>query len=415
MALLRSLALLLAVLFAACVRPAVSGPPPVEPTVVLISIDGFRHDYLERYAPPTLSAIARAGVRAKALIPAFPTKTFPNHYTAVTGLYPAHHGIIANNMYDPAMGAYFSLSRRDAVADARWWGGEPIWVTAEKQGQRAATLFWPGSEAAIGGVRPSYWLPYEHGMPGAERIDQVLAWLDLPAGERPTFLTLYFSDVDEAGHDHGPESAETGAAVAAVDRHLARLVEGLEARGLRDEVNLVLISDHGMAATSPERLIVLDDYIDPDAAQIVDLNPVLMLNPKPGQEDLLYEGLKRAPHLSVYRRDEVPEPLHFRGHPRIPALIAIADEGWTITTRSAVARGLERFHGGNHGYVPDAPSMGGLFVADGPAFRDSLEIGPFDIVHLYNLLAAVLRLEPAPNDGGTGLLGTVLRPHARRD
>ncbi len=384
--------------------------PSLQPTVVLVSIDGFRADYLDRYEAPVLARLAAEGVRAERLIPSFPTKTFPNHYTLVTGLYPEHHGIVANTMYDPDFDASFSLGNRDAVADARWWGGEPLWVTAEKQGQRAGIYFWPGSEAAIGGVRPSYWKVFDEDVPGSARVDELLGWLDRPPEERPTFLTLYFSDVDHAGHDFGPDAPQVAEAIRTVDGYLGRLVEGLKARRLYDQVNLIVVSDHGMAGTSADRVIFLDDYLDLEDVRVVDWNPVVMLRPEAGRADAVVEALRTVPHLTVYRREEVPERLHYQAHVRIPPVIGLADEGWVITSKDYFERRPTRFDGGTHGYDPELPSMGALFVARGPALARGQVVGPFANIHVYNLMAAMLGLRPAPNDGDLDAVRHVLSP-----
>lgn len=373
-----------------------AGPKPL----ILISLDGFRWDYLDRYDAPTLERLVQEGVRAERLVPSFPSKTFPNHYTLVTGLRPDHHGIIANNMYDPDLDERFSLGRREAIEDARWWGGTPLWVSAEQQGLTSATYFWPGSEAAIGGVRPTYWKRFDDDVPGEDRVDEVLAWLDLPDDERPSFITLYYSDVDHAGHDAGPDAPETAEAVARVDAYLARLVEGLEARGLYDDVNLIVASDHGMAATSTERMIFLDDYIDMDDVDVIDWSPVAMLQPQAGRADSVVAALRGAhPALDVYRRDELPERLHFGTHRRVPLVVGIADEGWSITTHDYFERSSDRYTGGTHGYDPALPSMGALFVAHGPAFRSGVVVPPLDNVDVYPLMADLLGLRPAPHDG----------------
>ena len=387
---------------------------PEPSPVVLVSLDGFRWDYADRYDAPVLRRLAAEGVRARSLIPAFPTKTFPNHYTIVTGLYPEHHGIVSNTMYDPQTDARFSLGNREAVQDGRWWGGEPIWVTAEQQGLRTAAFFWPGSEAEIKGTRPTYWMPFDDDFPAEARVDTVLAWLDLPAERRPAFVTLYFSDVDHAGHDAGPDADETAAAVRRVDAYLGRLVEGLQQRGRYDEVNLIVVSDHGMADTDAGRVVVLDDYVDLEDVVVVDRSPVVMLYAKEGREAAVYEALQRAPHLSVYRREEVPERLHFRAHHRIPPIIGIADEGWSIATRAYLERRPEAFAGGAHGYDNALSSMGGLFVAHGPAFEKGVEAGPFQNIHLYNLMTSILGLRPAPNDGDLDSVRTILRAGAAR-
>ena len=384
--------------------------PAFAPTVVLISLDGVRWDYLDLYDAPNLAAIAEEGVRAERLTPVFPTKTFPNHYSTVTGLYPENHGIISNTMYDPDMDAGFSLSNREAIIDARWWQGEPLWVTAEKQGQIAATYFWPGSEAAIQGVRPSFWFEYDGRVPGEERVDQVLEWLDLPATERPTFITQYFSDVDGAGHRHGPNAPEVSAALADVDAFIGRLVDGIADRGLQDEVNLIITSDHGMAETSEQRVIILDDFFEPESARIVDFSPILMMYPPAGvDEDSLVRALDAHEHLVAYMRAEIPERFHLAGHTRTPPIFALADEGWTITTRSRYEADPGRINGGAHGYDNELESMGGIFIARGPAFATGYVSRPFLNIHIYELICEILALDPTPNDGRLEAVVDLLR------
>ena len=384
--------------------------PNLAPTVILVSLDGFHPDYLDRYASPTLRRLADEGVRSEGMIPSFPTKTFPNHYTVVTGLYPENHGIVANTMYDPEFDASFRMSDRAAVQDGRWWGGEPIWVTLEQRGQKTAPFFWPGSEAEIKGTRPTYWLPFDNNMPPRERIDKVLAWLERPAAERPTFITLYFSTVDSQTHQFGPDSDEAAQAVRDVDTYLGWLVEGLEARGFYDQVNLIVVADHGMAATSSERVVFLDDYIDLGDVRIIDYDPVAMMRPKEGKLEPVYEALKQAAHLSVYKKEEIPEDLHYQAHRRIPALVGVADDGWRISTRDYFNRNPQRFDGGMHGYDHRLASMRALFIARGPAFVEGLTVGPFANIHLYNLMASILNVEPAPNDGDLDAVRHLLKP-----
>lgn len=376
-------------------RPTLS----LDPTVILVSLDGFRADYLDRFAPPTLQRLATEGIRSDGLIPSFPSKTFPNHYTIVTGLHPENHGIVSNTMYDPAFDASFSMSNREAVRDARWWGGEPIWVTLEKQGQKSAPLFWVGSEAPIQGVRPSYWLPFDDGMAPNARIRQVMEWLLLPRDRRPTFLTLYFSDVDSKSHRFGPDAEETAQAVSDVDGYLGLLVDQLEQHGLYDQVNIIVTSDHGMASTSSDRVIFLDDFIALDDVDVIDYDPVAMIRPRAGKLESVYAALQQAPHLSVYKKQETPEALHFRTHRRIPPLIGIAEEGWRISTHAYFDRNPTRFDGGTHGYDHRLPSMRALFIARGPSFAANTTVGPFANIHVYNLMTAILGVEPAPNDG----------------
>jgi predicted AlkP superfamily pyrophosphatase or phosphodiesterase len=383
------------------------------PIVILISIDGWRWDYLERFAPPVLTGLARAGVTAHALIPAFPSKTFPNHYTIVTGLYPERHGIVSNNMVDPALPRRFSLDDREAQQDPRWWGGEPLWNTAERGGQVAGTLFWPGSDVAIGGRRPRFFEMYNHELANEARVDTLLVWLKQSDAVRPTFLTLYFSDVDSAGHDFGPDAEQTRKAALGVDATIGGLVDGIERLGLTPRVNYVVVSDHGMSALSPSRTIVLDDYIDLSTVDVIDSSPIVGLAPRPGvPADSIYRAFKDK-HLSldVYTRTTLPAEYRLRNHPRLAEIVGIADDGWHVTTRRRLdddnRRG--RFPGGAHGYDSKHRSMHGLFIGSGPRFKSGMTVPAFENVHLYELLCRVLGLTPAPNDGNPAVTAAFLR------
>lgn len=384
---------------------------PERPTLLLISLDGFRWDFMDLAETPSLDRLAATGVRADRLIPVFPTKTFPNHYSIVTGLYPEHHGIVSNNFYDPTFDAAFILADPETHSRLNWWEGEPIWITAERQGLTAATYFWPGSEAEFDGVRPTHWRPYEHEVPYEQRVDQVLAWLDLEEPDRPDFIALYLDLVDTVAHSNDPESSQRVAeAIRTVDAVLGRLVEGLAAQGQLDRVNLLVVSDHGMAPTSPQRVIFLDDYLDPDKVRIMDWNPVLSIWAEPGEKDRVYETLVGAhPHLQVFRRENIPEDWHYRDHRRIPPLLGVADEGWSITTRAAFTSNPASFEGANHGYDPSLPSMGALFVGHGPSFREGLIVSSLATVDLYELMCRILGLTPAPNDGDPQAVGHILR------
>jgi predicted AlkP superfamily pyrophosphatase or phosphodiesterase len=385
----------------------------LKPTVILVSLDGWRWDYVEKYPAPTLARLMKQGVSG-VLIPSFPSKTFPNHYTIVTGLYPGHHGIVANSIKDLPTGRRFSMSNRKEVQDPMWWGGEPIWVTVQNAGQLAAPLFWPGSEAPIQGQPARYWEPFDDRMSPNKRVDRILSWLDLPVAQRPTFLTLYFSDVDGAGHDFGPDSRAVADAARRVDGYLNRLLRGLTRRRLQDQVNVVIVSDHGMSEANTSRVVILDDYLALDGIDAIDLNPTLGLFPPAGREDAVYRALAGAhPRLKVFRKAETPAHWHYREHPRIPPIVGVVDEGWQIMRRSTfnnlIAKGE---HGpiGVHGYdAMEAMSMRGIFVATGPAFKVSATVPPFENVHIYDALARVLGVTPARNDGDPQIAQSLLR------
>ena len=375
--------------------------PTAPPILLLISFDGWRADYSQRVATPNLDALAARGVRADSLTPVFPAQTFPNHYTIVTGLYPEHHGIVANTMDDPAIGERFTLSSATA-RDPRWWSGEPLWTTVAKQGGRAASMFWPGSEVAIGGVQPTYWFPYDGTRPNDERVDQVLEWFAQPEAMRPSFMTLYFSDVDDAGHREGPESRAVADAVARLDALLGRLVSGIRQLDLLPRTTIVVVSDHGMSQLDENRVIFLDDYLDPAQVSIVEWSPLLGVNARSGEDRKVYAALKdKHPSMHVFLRDETPPAFHYRSHHRIPAILAQADDGWTITSHARFAqdRARGRRMGGAHGFDPSLPSMRALLVAAGPRLRSGVRVPALGSVHLYDLFCEILGVTPAPNDG----------------
>jgi predicted AlkP superfamily pyrophosphatase or phosphodiesterase len=374
-------------------------PAAGEPTLIVISLDGFRWDYLEWEEASNLSQLAAVGVRAEGLIPTFPSKTFPSHYSIVTGLHPGHHGIVSNNMRDAALGE-FHLGDRAAVEDTRWWGGEPIWVTAEKQGVKAAAMFWPGSEAEIAGVRPSYWQRYDETFTFEARVEQVLSWLDLPPAERPHMITLYFEYPNDVSHQYGPQAPETHAAVREVDERVGDLLAGLAARGLASQVDLIVVSDHGMAAVGPERVVVIDDYVEFEEGELFEQGAYVQIFPGPGRLETLHAALAGAhPELAIYRREEIPERFHLRGSPRVAPLIGIPSVGWEVVTRELRERYQGRMLKGDHGQDPQHPDLHGIFIAAGPSFKSGVVIERFQNVEIYNLMARVLGLTPAANDG----------------
>jgi predicted AlkP superfamily pyrophosphatase or phosphodiesterase len=385
----------------------------LNPTVILISLDGFRADYLDKFQPPLLNKLARTGVRARWLIPSFPSKTFPNHYTIATGLYPEHHGIVENNIYD--FGTTFSLGKREEVQNSRWWLGEPIWVTAEKQGQKVGAFFFPGTEAEIKGVRPTFWKTYDGKIPNSERVDTILSWLDLPTEKRPTFYTLYFSDVDDAGHAFSPDSKETADTVKKVDDDLNRLYEGLKKRKISKKVNLIIVSDHGMATVYQKNAVFLDDAFDFDKAErILWTGEIVQIFPKAGTETEIIANLKaKVVNATCWRKAEIPERFHYNEGTRIAPIVCSANEGWVLTNhkRFGEIKTREDFlkPKGAHGYDNQLESMRALFVAHGKAFKKGKVFEPFENVQIYNLMCKILGLTPAKNDGNYETVKGMLR------
>lgn len=359
--------------------------------VILVSIDGFSPDYLGKGQTPVLDGLVAGGAFGS-MRPSFPSVTFPNHYTLVTGLHPDHHGVVGNRFTDAQLGAFTMASKESGF----WDQGEPIWVTAEKAGVRTGTMFWPGSEVEIHGVRPSQWAPFDQGMPGDARVDRLLSWLDLPVDQRPKLETLYFDIVDTAGHRDGPDSAETRAAAASVDASMARLIEGLKALGLYDRTMLVVVSDHGMAATSPERVVWIDDIIDPAALKIGYGGAVLTADPAPGREAEVQQKLVgRHPHMECWNKADVPARLVYGSNPRVAQIVCLIETGWLTATRD---RPVTRA-GGAHGYDNQAPEMAAIFIAHGPGVVAGRRLTDMDSVDVQPFLARMLGIAAPAGDG----------------
>ena len=411
------LLLVLALAYGAYRQGAGRAVAPAERIVILIGLDGFRADYLKKYQPPTLSRLAREGVTAEKMISSFPTQTFPNLYTLATGLRPENHGVIANSMFDPQLKERFALGT-PAVVDGRWRGGEPVWLTAQRQGIRAACMFWPGSEAEIQGQRPHEWRLFDKNFSPRDRVNTVLNWLELPEAERPGMITLYFHEADSAGHRYGPDSVELRQAIGQIDQSINELLQGIKKARLGDRVNLIFVSDHGMAALDPQKTIVLGDLIDGEKVAVDFSGPIVGLRPIEGKsaetarqmvERLRAEGKNK--HFLAYLREEMPERLHFRKHDRIPPVMLLAEEGWFFIRRPLLTEAQRAgFAKGNHGFDPELPSMAAAFIAYGPAFRSGVVLPPFENVEIYSLVCETLGIKPALHDGRGVLAGQVLKP-----
>lgn len=418
----RACALLPLLALGACATPNVSDSPttaaaPVgalesRPTLLLVSLDGVHPGYLGRGNTPTLDALAASGVQSW-MRPSYPSLTFPNHYTLVTGLRPDRHGLIHNSMYDETLGE-FRLSDREAVGTAAWYDdGEPLWVTAENAGLRTATLSWPGSEAPVRGMHPTQWSPFDASRPIEERVDTVLGWLAEPDATRPAFATLYFEHPDSAGHAHGPDSPELHEVLRAVDAGLARLIDGLRTRGLLGSVNLVLVSDHGMAEVPPGQAIAVEDMVTVEEARVTSTGQVIGIVPNAGFEAQVEARLLGAhAQYDCWRKGEIPAQWKYGSHPRVPPIVCQMHIGWDAIPARAMARreGMTR---GSHGYDPAAPDMRAMFIAHGPAFREGLQLDGFDNVDLYPLLARLIGVTPADHDGDPATLRPALREGVR--
>ncbi|WP_420144499.1 alkaline phosphatase family protein [Sphingobium sp.] len=398
-------------------RPAPSAQAEQRaPVTILVSIDGFRADYLKRGVTPNLAALASSGIEAP-MRPSFPTKTFPNHWAIVTGDRPDRNGIVANNMEDDSRpDEKFTMASDDPF----WWNdAEPIWVTAEKAAVRTATMFWPGSNVPWGGTqdkewphdihggtRPSDWAQFNQQIGGTQRVNMVLDVLRRPAAIRPVFVTLYFDTVDTAGHIHGPDAAETTAALTEVDTHIGELVAGLKAMG--QTANIVVVADHGMAARSADRVVALDKVANPADYRIVESGPYASIAAVPGHEKALEAALfKATPHMQCWRKSEIPARFHYGTHRRIPPYFCLGETGWEIQPTTPKGK----ISGGNHGWDDRAPEMQALFIANGPAFTTGVAApSDFANVDIYPLIARLIGVTPRPSDGDPAALSRLIRP-----
>ena len=375
--------------------------------VVLVSLDGFRWDYAKHDGAEHLLALGKQGVWApEGMIPSFPSLTFPNHYTIVTGLYPEHHGLVANGFYDEGKQARYGIGDSAAVTDGGWYSGTPLWSLAESQGMRTACFFWPGSEAKIAGYQPTYYLHFDNKIDDNARIDQVLAWLRLPPADRPHFITLYYNEPDHSGHEYGPDAPETKAAALKVDKLVGRLKEGLDATGL--PIDLVVVSDHGMAKVLGD-WITLDKFADLAGFETVGS----LLYPKTDEDAArAYNQLKKASsQFIVYRRKDFPAQLNYRDNPRTGDPIVVPTGPFVIRAHGPPAGKTDNPPpAGMHGYDPyKMLEMKATFFAAGPDILPGHTVRPFENVNLYPWLAHLLGLNAPKTDGTLNVLAGTLR------
>ena len=396
----RSSLVLLAALAALPVGISLGQPAP-RPYVVLVSLDGFRYDYAEKYHATHILALGKAGATAEAMIPSFPTVTFPNHISLVTGQYPEHHGLVGNSFWDPVRKEQYSM--RNSAVDGTWYHYKPLWVVAEQQHVKAASMFWPTADADIEGVRPSP--KYDGSFPNEQRVAKVLDWLKLPEADRPHMITLYFDDVDSAGHRFGPDAPETAKAVERVDKLVGDLWEQIQALPL--PINLIVVSDHGMQTV--EGSVNLSEFADLSKMRVITEGPVLwMYSPDAETTEKVYAELKgKSPKFDVYRRKETPKEWHFSDNDRIGDLVVYFHGPYV----GGIAPQNRPPSKGNHGFdVKEFPTMQAIFYAAGPNVKPGVVLKPFENVNVFPFITKILGLQNPPGlDGSESVLAPAYR------
>lgn len=362
---------------------------------ILISFDGFRWDYPNRGITPNLEFIKNNGVKALSLKPCFPTKTFPNHYSIVTGMYPENHGIIANTFFNPVTGKMYRIGDTAAVRNPEYYLGEAIWETARRQGVITASYFWPGSELNLEFRRPNIYEKYEHKRNYNERINGILEWLQLPHDQRPKLITLYFDATDTYGHNYGTNSEQLNWSVMMLDSLIGKLFAGLKSVNLYDSTNVIIVSDHGMTDVSNQKIINVEEILSATSQKLVDYGPVMYVHPDPSDKKRIYDLLKSSEkNYKVYYREEMPAYFNFSENFIIPEILIVADPGWSLITNSDVKKYLNMSDGGNHGYDNNFLDMHGIFFAIGPDFKSSYSTGTIQNIDIYPLLAELLKIIP---------------------
>jgi predicted AlkP superfamily pyrophosphatase or phosphodiesterase len=380
--------------------------------VVLVSLDGFRYDYPRRYGAPHLLQLGFKGASApEGMFPAYPSLTFPNHISIITGLYPEHHGIVANSFWDPTREQTYVYTQTQSNSDGSWYSGTPLWVLAEQQGMRSACLFWPGSEAEIQGKRPSYYLHFDDKVDDEKRVDQIVAWLKLPPELRPHFITLYYSNVDHAGHNYGPDSDEVRAAVHHVDAMVGDLVTKIAPLHL--PVDFVIVADHGMVTLQGGPVTLSDSA---DLSNFHTEGALLYPKPDADVQETYEEFLAHPdPRFKIYRRADLPAYLHFDANPRAGDPVIVPTGPFTLRASASDEEGTNK-HRGGHGFNPRTmPEMKAIFFAEGPDIRSGIQLKPFENVNIYPLIAEILGLTSPAVDGRLEVLRPALKtPHDKR-
>jgi predicted AlkP superfamily pyrophosphatase or phosphodiesterase len=382
-----------------------------QPYTILVSFDGMRWDYVNRNITPTITALQQQGVSALSLRPSFPSKTFPNHLTLVTGVYPSHHGILYNEFLNPKTGERYKMSDTAIVRNAKWYNAEMIWETAARQGIKTASCFWPCSDVHKTFGMPTYFKSYNPKYSYAQRVEDALDWLRLPLPSRPQLIALYFEEIDTQGHLFGPNSPQVNFAVQQMDSILGLLIRGIKKIGLLDSTNIILVSDHGMTDIDTNRVINIESIIGNLQVQYSGYGQVVMIQPRRGEEEQVFLLLKQhEKHYTVYKKEMVPNYYKFSDNNNILPIIIVAELGWTLTTTELSFDQRKKFGKGTHGYETDAIDMHGIFIAAGPSFKNGYQTGTLWNIDVYPLLCALLKIQPSKNiDGNIDRIGFLLR------
>lgn len=368
---------------------------------IVISFDGFRWDYPNRAITPNLDFIKENGVHALSLKPCFPSKTFPNHYSIVTGLYPENHGIIANSFINPFNQQKYSLYDSTAKDNAMWYDGEAIWETAKKQGVITASYFWPGSELNVDYRRPNYSKKFIYTTPYDVRINGAIEWLQLPYDKRPHLIMLYFDATDTSGHYYRPNSQEVNQSIAMQDSLISKIFSGLEKLNLRDSTNVIVLSDHGMTELSPDRVINIDKLLSGFEFKSSDKGPMIFIYANEEEKIKVYQHLKKSEkNFRTYWKKDLPDYLHYKDNPNVAEIVLIADLGYSLFDSKDIEKYSTKFPLGNHGYDPTYLDMHGIFYAIGPDFKTGYSCGTLNNIDIYPLLAKILRIFPNNNIDG---------------
>ncbi|MEM9848825.1 MAG: ectonucleotide pyrophosphatase/phosphodiesterase [Bacteroidota bacterium] len=414
-------AILILLFFTACQRSVQQNGSNIQnakaqldkPYVILISIDGYRHDYTERFQPPHLTQFAAEGVQATSMIPCFPSKTFPNHYSIATGMRPENHGLVSNTFYDPEKDAIYKMSDRAKVEDGTWYGGTPIWVQAARAGMVSASYFFVGSEADVQGIRPNYWYAYDGSVPNRERTRQVIEWLKSPPSKRPHLITMYFADVDTKGHRVGPNNSEgLKQTVLELDQVLGNFFQDLAQ--LKLPINVIIVSDHGMEEVPVDHYMPVERLEEDSLYQTVNNGAIVHFYLHDQQDlEMVYQDLKaKEEHFKIYKSNDAPYYGQKTAHTRIGDLIAVVDHYYYFSSARKIA--MRKMTGattsGQHGFPVENIDTHAIFYARGPQLQAAMKVASFENIHVYPLICEILGLDIPENiDGSIEVLTPILK------